>query len=191
MLQKKTILAPVQKVRLKFAKKGEARFISHLDLMVAFNRALRRAKIPLAYSQGFNPHPSMSFGPPLAIGFESDTELADIELTNHMELGKIVKSLVKETPPGLEILEAQQVPAVAKSLMASIIGALYSVKVEGALAVELPVGVQITNQHGNIVNLLMELPLGEKNKRPDKVCAEILAPGYKVLQIKRIQFLFK
>jgi len=191
VLQKKTILAPVQKVRLKFAKKGEARFISHLDLMVAFNRALRRAKIPLAYSQGFNPHPSMSFGPPLAIGFESDTELADIELTNHMELGKIVKSLVKETPPGLEILEAQQVPAVAKSLMASIIGALYSVKVEGALAVELPVGVQITNQHGNIVNLLMELPLGEKNKRPDKVCAEILAPGYKVLQIKRIQFLFK
>jgi len=67
----------------------------------------------------------------LAIGFESDTEFMDIELTKFEELGRIVKSLVKETPPGLDILEAQEIPLATKPLMSMIRGAMYKVKVEG------------------------------------------------------------
>ncbi len=189
--QHRTILPPIQKIRVKYSKKGEAKYISHLDLMVSFNRALRRAKIPMAYSQGFNPHPKMSFGPPLAVGFESETELMDIELTIYSELSTMIKNLSREMPPGIGILEGQEMPLVIKSLSASINGAVYQVAVEGQIIGKLPAHIEVKKDEGNVVELLMQLPLGEKNVRPDKLCAEIFAPGYKIKQIKRIKFLFK
>ncbi|MBI5555116.1 MAG: TIGR03960 family B12-binding radical SAM protein [Elusimicrobia bacterium] len=191
LMQQRTILPPLQKIRVKFSKKGEAKYISHLELMVMFNRALRRAKIPMAYSQGFNPHPKISFGPPLAVGFESETELVDIELTNFSELSTMIKNLSREMPPGISILEGQAIPLVIKSLSASINGAVYQVAVEGQMTGTLPAYIQVTRAEGNVTELLMQLPLGEKNVRPDKLCAELFAPGYKIKQIKRIKFLFK
>lgn len=189
--QHRTILPPMQKIRVKYSKKGEAKYISHLDLMVSFNRALRRARIPMAYSQGFNPHPKMSFGPPLAVGFESETELMDIELTIYSELSTMIKNLSREMPPGIGILEGQEMPLVIKSLSASINGAVYQVAVEGQIIGKLPAQVEVKKDASNIVELLMQLPLGEKNVRPDKLCAEIFAPGYKIKQIKRIKFIFR
>jgi radical SAM family uncharacterized protein len=189
--QSRTILSPMQKIRVKFSKKGEAKYISHLELMVMFNRALRRAKIPMAYSQGFNPHPKMSFGPPLAVGFESNTELVDIELTIYSELSTMIKNLSREMPPGINLMEGQEVPLITKSLSASINGAVYEIVVEGQMAGVLPAYVQVKRADGARVELLMQLPLGEKNVRPDKVCAEIFTPDYKIKQIKRIKFLFK
>lgn len=189
--QQRTILPPMQKIRVKFSKKGEAKYISHLELIVMFNRALRRAKIPMAYSQGFNPHPKMSFGPPLAVGFESEAELVDIELTIYSELSTMIKNLSREMPPGINLMEGQEVPLVTKSLSASIIGAEYEMIVDGHLTGTLPAYVRMKKNDGASVELHMQLPLGEKNLRPDKVCAEIFAPGYKIKQIKRIKFLFK
>ncbi len=189
--QQRTILPPMQKIRVKFSKKGEAKYISHLELMVMFNRALRRAKIPMAYSQGFNPHPKMSFGPPLAVGFESEAELVDIELTNYLELSTIIKNLSREMPPGINLMEGQEVPLVTKSLSASINGAVYELIIDGQVTGALPVYVQVKKEEGARIELQMQLPLGEKNIRPDKACAEIFAPGYKIKQIKRIKLLFK
>ncbi|MDD5131385.1 MAG: TIGR03960 family B12-binding radical SAM protein [bacterium] len=189
--QQRTILPPMQKIRVKFSKKGEAKYISHLELMVMFNRALRRARIPMAYSQGFNPHPKMSFGPPLAVGFESEAELVDIELTIYSELSTMIKNLSREMPPGIDLMEGQEVPLVTKSLSASIIGADYVIVIDGQMTGALPAYVQVKKEDGSKIELLMHLPLGEKNVRPDKVCAEIFAPGYKIKQIKRIKLIFR
>ncbi len=68
------------KVRVKFSKYGVMKFIGHLDIMRYFQKAMRRAEIPAAYSQGFSPHMIMSFANPLGVGLTSDGEYFDIEL---------------------------------------------------------------------------------------------------------------
>src|SRR5690242_15350351 len=69
-------------IRTKFRRSDEVKFISHLDLMKVFERAIRRARLPIAYSQGFNPHPGMVFGLPLSVGVTSDAEYGDFEITD-------------------------------------------------------------------------------------------------------------
>jgi radical SAM-linked protein len=65
---------------MAYTKKREARYIAHLDLARVFDRAIRRAQIEVAYSEGFNPHPKISFGPPLPVGVEGQREFVDIDL---------------------------------------------------------------------------------------------------------------
>ena len=62
----------VVKYRLQFSKEGETKYVSHLDLVRLFTRAFKRAELPLAYSEGFNPHPKMSIGLPLSVGVTSE-----------------------------------------------------------------------------------------------------------------------
>ncbi|MGI6451353.1 MAG: TIGR03936 family radical SAM-associated protein [Desulfitobacteriia bacterium] len=68
------------KIRLAYTKKDQAKYIAHLDLARVFARALRRADIAVAFSEGFNPHPKIAFGPPLPVGVEGEKEYVDIEL---------------------------------------------------------------------------------------------------------------
>ena len=75
----------VQRLRLTFRKEGPARYISHLDLARTLERALNRAKVPVAYSQGFNTRPKMSMASALPRGYTSSHELADVWLTETME----------------------------------------------------------------------------------------------------------
>ena len=94
-------------LRIKFIRGEEVKFISHLDLMKVFERASRRANIPIAYSQGFNPHAHLIFGLPLSVGVTSQAEYADIELTEILEPESFVTRLNKELPKGLIIIEAK------------------------------------------------------------------------------------
>lgn len=94
-------------LRVRFKRGENTKFVSHLDLMKTFDRAIRRAGLPLAYSQGFNPHPSMVFGLPLSVGVTSDAEYMDIELTEEMEKAEFVERLNKSLPVGLKCLEAE------------------------------------------------------------------------------------
>ena len=71
----------MQRIRIKFNRGEEIKFISHLDITRLWERALRRAGVPLAYSQGFSPHPQLSFAVPLAVGMTSEAELLDIFFT--------------------------------------------------------------------------------------------------------------
>ena len=71
------------KVRIKFAKSGAMRFIGHLDVMRFFQKAIRRAGIDVAYSEGFSPHQIMSFAAPLGVGLTSNGEYLDIEVRSH------------------------------------------------------------------------------------------------------------
>ena len=74
----------MDKYRLRYARFGPARFASHLDLGRALGRALRRAALPVAYSQGFHPLPKMAFGPPLPVGVESEAEFLELTLTREL-----------------------------------------------------------------------------------------------------------
>lgn len=76
-------------IRLKFTKGSEVKYISHLDLMRVFQRALRRASIPISYSSGFNPHQEISFAAPLSLGVTSNAEYVDLKLTEPMDVREI------------------------------------------------------------------------------------------------------
>lgn len=91
------------KVRIKFSKEGELRFISHLDLIRTWGRLARRAELPLLLSKGFSPRPKMAFGPPLPLGYTSKAELIEIALVERMGLKEIYKRLAKQLPQGLRI----------------------------------------------------------------------------------------
>lgn len=182
----KTLLSPVQKVRFKYYKEKAMRFISHLDLIEMFIRAMRRADIPLAYSQGFNAHPKIAFGPPLPVGFESITECADIELTKRIDLSTMVKKVNRQLPEGLQVTEMRELTVPQPSLMSQVTGARYSVRVEGGFKNEQYPGMVVVGREARHCELLLDLPLGQKNVRPEKVCAEIFLPGFSIKQVKRI-----
>lgn len=116
--------------RMEFSKGDPVRFLSHLDIVKAFERAIRRAEIPIAFSEGFNPHPRMSFASALAVGVTSDREYIDIELARDMQLREVVDRLARALPPGMEIKEGRQVPQSAPSLMARVNRAAYRVAAE-------------------------------------------------------------
>lgn len=114
-------------VRLKFVKGSEVKYISHLDLMRTFMRAIRRANIPVAYSGGFNPHPEMSFGAPLSVGLVSMAEYVDIKLEHEVELEELIASLNLSMPAGIRILGAAVLPERFKSAMALISHSKYTI----------------------------------------------------------------
>ncbi len=74
------------KIRIKFSKQGNMRFIGHLDIMRYFQKAMRRADVDIRYSEGFSPHQIMSFAAPLGVGLTGSGEYLDIEVPFHREL---------------------------------------------------------------------------------------------------------
>jgi len=90
-------------VRVWFHKTGPIRYISHLDLMRTMTRAIRRSRIPLWYTEGFNPHPYMTFALPLSLGMQSECESMDIRIEGEMTNAEICSALQKVMPRGIEI----------------------------------------------------------------------------------------
>jgi radical SAM-linked protein len=115
-------------IRVKFIRGEEVKYISHLDLMKAFERALRRSKLPIAYSEGFNPHPKMVFGLPLSVGVTSEAEYADFEFSEDIKVSELIEILNPQLPSGLAITDAG-VKADRKNIMAEITRASYCVNV--------------------------------------------------------------
>jgi len=97
-------------MRAQYAKGIEIRYISHLDLQRIFGRALRRAKLPVAYSQGFNPHPKLSFGSALSVGTTSESEFIDIDMAEPIAADEFVERMNQVLPIGLKIVEASAYP---------------------------------------------------------------------------------
>lgn len=114
-------------VRLKYSKGPEVRFISHLDLMRVFTRAIRRAGLPIAYSQGFTPHPRIAFGPPLPLGMTSMGEYLDMEFAKPL-FGEVLEKLNQALPKGIRALEAKPIFGKATSLSSAIISADYDIR---------------------------------------------------------------
>jgi radical SAM-linked protein len=97
------------RIRIKYTKSEEVKFISHRDLMRTFQRAIRRAEIPISYSQGFNPHMKISWGQALKVGKTSSGEYAKLQLESFIRPQELMQKLNKQLPQGIEILEANLV----------------------------------------------------------------------------------
>ncbi|MBI4236625.1 MAG: DUF2344 domain-containing protein [Chloroflexi bacterium] len=112
----------LQRMRVEFSKGEEVRFISHLDLMRAWHRALRRANVPLAYSEGFVPRPRLSLAAPLAVGTTGERELLDLYLERRISSLTLLKAINAHLPRGLLARTVEEVPASLPSLQ-SLVGA--------------------------------------------------------------------
>jgi len=112
--------------RIRFVRGEEVKYISHLDLMKVFERALRRSHVPVAYSQGFNPHPQMVFGLPLSVGVTSEAEYADFELEGSITPSDFVEGLNRQLPMGLKVAAAREKYTKA-NIMAAIVQAAYDI----------------------------------------------------------------
>ncbi len=97
------------RLRIKFAKTAHMRYTGHLDLHRAWERTIRRAKLPLAYSQGFNPRPKLNLAAALPLGFTSNCELAEIWLDEEQPQTEVETRLKAAAPPGIEILAIEAV----------------------------------------------------------------------------------
>ncbi|AHF07916.1 TIGR03936 family radical SAM-associated protein [Desulfitobacterium metallireducens] len=123
------------RVRIAFTKVEEAKYIAHLDLARVFERSLRRAGIRMAYSEGFNPHPKISFGSALAVGVEGEREYLDIEVAQDLRLKEILGRLQEQLPTGIRLLEGQIISLGTKALMAVLNAASYRITVAMGLPV--------------------------------------------------------
>lgn len=115
------------RLRIKFSKHGELKFIGHLDVMRYFQKAIRRAGIDIAYSSGFSPHQIMSFAAPLGVGLESNGEYMDIEVNSLTNTADVMDALNAQMADGIKILEVSVLPDDAGNAMASVAAARYSV----------------------------------------------------------------
>lgn len=96
---------PVQRLRVRYAKRGRLRFTSHRDFSRAFERAVFRARVPMAYSSGFNPHPRISYAGAAPTGSASEAEYLELALAREVDPAEVHAALDEALPPGLDVLE--------------------------------------------------------------------------------------
>ena len=119
---------------IRFGKQPRLRFISHLDLQRFFQRAVNRTGLPIAYTQGFNPHPVMSFGSALALGWTSEYEVIDIKLSAPMGRKRTEDAVRAALPEDLPVLEVRMVEDKHPAPMAQVCQAEYRIRLEGESA---------------------------------------------------------
>ena len=117
------------KYRLKITKGEPVRYISHLDFASVMQRAICRAHLPAAYSEGFNPHMKISFASALSLGVTSDAEYMDLELKKDICQPELFDKLSATLPPGVQLLQAKQIDMRSKALMSIVDEASYDIEV--------------------------------------------------------------
>jgi radical SAM-linked protein len=118
------------RIRITFSKQGALRYTGHLDLHKIWERSIRRAKLPLAYSQGYHPQPKINLAAALPLGFSSRAEVMDMWLNEDVE--DVPAKLREHVPPGLIILDAKPVDDREPSLQSQVIAAEYEVEIARA-----------------------------------------------------------
>ncbi len=123
----------MSKWRLKFSKLGMGKYISHLDLLRTFTRAIHRANLPVRYSQGFNPHQLITFSLPLALGVTSETEFVDIDFEETANYREIGEALNRTLPPDIKILRISRPKISANDIVSAryIIDLTFPEPIEG------------------------------------------------------------
>ena len=170
------------KLRLVFRRGQNVRYISHLDLLRTFTRAMRRSGLPVKYSEGFNPHPQMTFALPLSVGVLSECEIVDISLARDIDLIEELKNLAVQLPKGLEIVEGYR----TLTKMSEIKTAEYMLKVEleqpciREKVIEAVTGFElmaekVTKKKTEMVNVLLHLHKFEANEEMREIKMEVSA----------------
>ncbi len=122
----------MQRLRIRFSRGEEIKFISHLDIMRLWERAFNRARVQLAYSEGYSPHPKISLAVPLAVGVTSEAELMDVFVTKPVSPHWFTAAVSQQLPPGMEILGVYQTGLNMPSLQSQVRYAEYRVELETA-----------------------------------------------------------
>jgi len=169
----------MQRLRIVFAKGAEVKYISHLDLVRVWERALRRANVSLAYSQGFNPRPNLFFASALPVGFTSRAEMVDIILQCRMEPRNFAARLKRQLPPGLQLASVAEVSTTLPSLPAQVVAAEYEVCVESQDAPD--------EMQARLNNLLAAESIPRRRERPNGARVYDLRPLIKELKVIRRQ----
>ena len=123
-------LAPRLYARLTFQKVDRVRYLSHLDLSRCFDRAVRRADLPVAYTEGFSPHARIMFASALGVGVAGEGELCALDLADFMRPDEILRRLNAQLPPGLRVCEVRVEPRAKRSPFANIARAVYDIRVD-------------------------------------------------------------
>ena len=169
--------------RLQFSKTGLARYLSHHDLIRTFTRAIRRACLPVALTQGFNPHPDLSYGPPLPVGIAGEREYLDLNLIRALTPAGICSLLNKALPEGLRVNKAWLLPKRPKdrsSLVTLINRAAYLAKVplgEEIKAEDLANYIQTFLAADEIVIFRLIKPKKKSKKKEEKEKKQNIRPG--------------
>ena len=116
------------KIRIKFSKQGEMKFIGHLDVMRYFQKAMRRADVDIRYSEGFSPHQIMSFASPLSVGLTSNGEYMDIEVHSTGSSEEMIRRINEVSVEGIRVLSYRLLPDKAPNGMAAVAAADYTIQ---------------------------------------------------------------
>ena len=158
------------KVRVKFAKEGAMKFIGHLDIMRYFQKAIKRAGIDVAYSEGFSPHMIMSFAAPLGVGVTSTAEYFDMEINTPISGKEAVKRLNEVMVEGMEVKSFRKIPdGKANAAMALVAAADYYVEFREGMEPE----TDWKNKIGDFIGQ-PEILIVKKSKKNEKVCKKVL-----------------
>jgi radical SAM-linked protein len=173
--------------RVRYTRREDVRLASHLDLTRCFQRGLRRAGVPVAYSRGFSPHPRLSFGPPLPLGVLGECEYLDIMFSRPPQAGWIDR-LNACLPAGLKVCEARMIDLHGTSLAALVNAARYSVEIWNLTVDAKTLSGMIEDAFGGEKRILdMSITVGDDNlamdlkarmvagqPRPEKVLEKVL-----------------
>ncbi len=122
------------RIRMEYSKTGSTRYLSHLELMTAIVRGMRRADFPLQYSSGFHPSPKVSFGPALPVGTAGMKEYLDFELVPPFDIDRGLEELNRTLPNGLRVRRMAQLYGKEKSLNSFVVRYSYRIRREGGLS---------------------------------------------------------
>ncbi len=156
-------------IRVKYKKEDEMIFISHLDLQRLLQRAFRRAKINLSYSEGFNPHPKMSYGNALALGVESQGEYVDIEIEDDIDVKEFLERINEQLPEGIKFIKGQEIDPKTPSLSSVIVYGEYIFNID----LESPLSKEFVKSR--VLNFIKseEIIVTKKNKKGKNVDVDI------------------
>lgn len=166
----------MQRLRLVFTRGSEIQYISHLDVMRMWERALRRARVPLAYSHGFNPQPRIALAAPLPVGVTSEGELMDVFLVESVPRREFLERVEPQLPAGVRVLETDEVSINEPSLQSLVRFADYQVTVESKLSRD--------EVEDRIRRLLSAKEVFRERRRDTRVRRYDLRPFIKSLAIK-------
>jgi radical SAM-linked protein len=120
-----------QRIRVWFRKGDRVRYISHLDVLRFWERAIRRAELPLSYSQGFTPHPKLAFASPLPVGFTAEREVMDVTLDERVPVDEFARRIRVESTDELAVVAVEEVALNAPPPQAAMLWADYSMVMPG------------------------------------------------------------
>ena len=169
-------------IRFKFTRGEELRFISHLDQQRLFQRAFRRAGLDIAHSNGFNPHPKLSFALAMSVGLMSDSEYGDVVLTRDIDLMEFTKRLNAALPEGLKVVEARKIPQGKTSLSASLTDSRYRIEVALEDGIDEASLSDILNTYKSLDEVILE-----KRNKQGKLVPKNIRPFIKDIRVLSVQ----